>query len=140
MFSWHSPPQASDAPQPSSAEQPSTEARSWSALMHVAGLASYLAPVPGAGIVAPLVLWLVRRDESAFEQRQGLLAINFQLICAALYLGSLLLVPLLIGVPLVLLVVVLHVVATLAATIMAASGRSARYPLNPQVFTANTLR
>ncbi len=57
--------------------------RTWATLVHLSPLLGYLVPVPGATILAPLVVWLAKRHDSAFLDDQGKEALNFNLTFAA---------------------------------------------------------
>lgn len=51
--------------------------RTWAALCHLAAFSGFL--FPSGNIVGPLVVWLLRRDESPLVDDQGKEALNFQL-------------------------------------------------------------
>lgn len=60
--------------------------RTWAVVAHLAALTGHL--IPFGSLVGPLVIWLVKRDESAFVNDHGKEAVNFQLssfIYAVLY-------------------------------------------------------
>jgi hypothetical protein len=58
-------------------ELPDAEVRRWAMFCHLGGLATFLVP-PFGGVVAPLILWLARRRDSAYIDQQGREAVNFQ--------------------------------------------------------------
>jgi uncharacterized Tic20 family protein len=104
--------------------------------------------IPFGNIVGPLLVWLIKRDESAYVNEHGKEAVNFQLtslIYGILYLAVSLVtffryaahevsVP---AVPVFLLWIVgagvllwlLWMISVIAAAVAAASGRPFRYPL-----------
>jgi uncharacterized Tic20 family protein len=51
--------------------------RTWAAVAHLAALIGHL--IPFGSIVGPLVVWLIKRDESPFVNVHGKEAVNFQL-------------------------------------------------------------
>ncbi|HLJ84505.1 MAG TPA: DUF4870 domain-containing protein [Candidatus Eremiobacteraceae bacterium] len=51
--------------------------RTWAVVAHLAALTGHL--IPFGSLVGPLVIWLVKRDESAFVNEHGKEAVNFQL-------------------------------------------------------------
>lgn len=59
------------------------EARKWAMFCHLGGLC-VLSSVPFAGIIVPLILWLLKRESHPFIDEQGREAINFQ-ICMVIY-------------------------------------------------------
>lgn len=73
--------------------------RQWATLCHLSAALMYLG-IPLANILAPLTLWLVKRNESGFVDEQGKEAVNFQLsvlIYTLIALGGILFSILLMG-------------------------------------------
>ena len=112
-----------------------TEERNWAMLAHLSGL-SFLVGLP---VVGPLVVWLFKRDQSAFVDAEGKEALNFSL-SVLLYsvvggiLGAILTVVTLgigfIAVALVGLVAgIAWLVLTILAAVQASGGQPYRYPL-----------
>ena len=56
----------------------SKDARMWAMFCHLAGLVGYLIPLIG-NIVAPLIIWQIKKDELPFVDEQGKEAVNFQI-------------------------------------------------------------
>ena len=107
---------------------PSNEERNWAVFAHLGGFALYLLGFALGHVLIPLVIWLVKREESAFIGENALEALNFQ-ISVTLYsivVGALcfvlvgfLLLPVLIG---------FHIVFMIIASVQASQGESYRYP------------
>jgi hypothetical protein len=57
--------------------QPSKDARTWAMLGHLTSLIGFLIPL--ANIIAPLVIWLIKKDEHEFVDDQGKESLNFQI-------------------------------------------------------------
>ncbi|HYG65863.1 MAG TPA: DUF4870 domain-containing protein [Thermoanaerobaculia bacterium] len=55
----------------------STDDKSWATLCHISSLAGWA--VPFGHILAPLVLWLIKRDGRPLVDDQGKEAVNFQI-------------------------------------------------------------
>ena len=120
---------------------PRSDERMWAMGCHLAGFLGFLIPVPGISVVGPLVLWLARRDESAFVEDQGRAALNFQVTIAVLYLFSWPLVPLLgLGLLTMGLVVLMDAAFILVASIRASSGESYRYPFSMHLVGRDSFR
>ena len=51
--------------------------RQWGAITHVAALLGILLPM--ALVLGPMIIWMIKRDESSFLDAQGKEAVNFQL-------------------------------------------------------------
>lgn len=55
----------------------STKNTSTAFLIHISALASYIFPF--GGVIAPLIIWQVKKDESNYIDEQGKAAVNFNL-------------------------------------------------------------
>lgn len=81
-----------------------------------------------AGFVGPLVIYLVKKDESRFVSSHARDALNFQI---TMFLAALCCVPLmfvLIGFALIFVVSIMSMVCTILAAIEASKGNFYRYP------------
>ena len=85
--------------------------------------------VPFGNIVGPLVVWLVKREQSPFVDHHGKEAINFQISLTIYALASLLLMLILVGFLLLPAVVVFGIVMVIIAAVRANEGVEYRYPL-----------
>ena len=83
-----------------------------------------------AGFVAPLIIYLVKKDESAYVTEHAKESLNFQITLFVLYLVGFLTFIFLIGILILVLVGILHLVVVIVATIKAADNKFYRYPLN----------
>lgn len=118
--------QAQPAPQ---SETPSKDAKTWAMFCHLAGLARFVVPVPFGGIVAPLIIWQIKKDEHPFVDYNGKEAVNFQISVAIYLLVAILLVFVVIGVVLLPAVVVFNIVFLIIAAVKANNGDHYEYPL-----------
>lgn len=101
----------------------SQDDRTWGMLAHLSSLLAYV--VGGLSFVGPLIVWLVKKDQSAFVADQAKEALNFQisvlivsLICAVTFIG-LILIPV---------IVVANIVFSIMAGMEANKGVNYRYP------------
>lgn len=113
-----------------------TEDRTWATFIHLSGLAGLtlfkLIPIiPLASIIVPLVLWLIKRHDSPFLDDHGREALNFQ-ISMALYYPLLLLSC--IGIPLLIVLPFVHVIAPIVMAVRANGGEYVRYPITIRFF------
>ena len=101
--------------------------RTYSMFEHLTLVATHLVPVP---VIPALVMWLIKKDESAFVKDHGREAINFQL---SLLLYALAGWPLTflcgIGVLVWVAAYVLGIVGCILASVAANKGRYYRYPM-----------
>ena len=111
-----------------SAAAPTADERNWATGCHLAAFAGY---ITGIGfILGPLVVWLLKRDTSAFVNDQGKEAVNFQITMLLAFIVSCVLIIVLIGIPLLIAVGIIDLVFTIIAAIKASEGVAYRYPLN----------
>ena len=100
--------------------------RTYAMFTHLTLLAVHIVPVP---IVGALIMWLIKKDESAFVNDHGREAVNFQI---TLLLYGLLAIPLVyacgIGILLALAAWALGLVGMVLAAVAANKGRFYRYP------------
>lgn len=108
------------------------EARNWATLAHVAGL-SWFVGVPG--ILAVLVVWLVKRDEHPLVDDQGREALNFQISMLIYGVVSVVLVFVLVGIVLLLGLMVFGLVMPIVAAVKANDGERYRYPLTMRLIS-----
>lgn len=137
-----SPVQPAGAEQPVSTEQAASvqeehvskevnrDARMWSMFCHLAGLAGFVIPVILSGIIAPLIIWQIKKDDHPFIDENGKEALNFQISIGIYALVSILLIPVFcIGAFLLTAVGIFNLVFMLIAAIKANNGFHYSYPL-----------
>jgi uncharacterized Tic20 family protein len=103
------------------------DARTWAMLCHVAAFAGYI--IPFGHIIAPLVIWLIKKDESPFVDDQGRESLNFQISISIYAIIAALLTLVVIGAVLLIALVIFDVVMVIIAAVRANSGEQYRYPL-----------
>ncbi len=115
-------------------EQINNNARMWAMFCHLAGLAGFIVPVVLSGIIAPLIVWQVKKDEHPFIDEQGKEALNFQIsialyavigvgVCIITCIGTIL-IPFVAGA-----VYLVNLIFMIIAAIKANNGEHYRYPL-----------
>lgn len=95
-------------------------------LAHLIALVGIL--IPFGSIIGPLVIWLVKRDSSAFVDAHGKEAINFNITVAIAGFVSMLLVFVLIGIVMLLVLLVFWLVCLIKASMAASRGEMYSYP------------
>lgn len=103
------------------------DARKTASLLHLSALLGLLGNGIGF-ILAPLVIWLLKRDDDPFIDEQGKEAVNFQITMtlAAIVAGVLIVVG--IGLLLLPLVLIAMVVFPIIAAMRVRDGEPYRYP------------
>lgn len=93
------------------------------------GILSHILCLVG-GFIAPLIIYLVKKDESAYVREQAKESLNFQITVLICYVISWVLIFVLVGILLVFLVAIADLVLIIIATIKASEGKLYRYPVN----------
>ena len=108
---------------------PSKDERTWAMIAHLSAFAAFVLPSFGQ-IVGPLVVWLVKRDESSFVVDQAKEALNFQITSTIAFAVAGVLVFLLVGIPLLIVFGAGWLVLTVVAGVRANEGVRYRYPFS----------
>jgi len=103
---------------------PTSDERMLGILSHI------LAIVPNIGIFGPLVIYLIKKDESEFVAANAKESLNFQITMIIAFIISAILVVILIGFFLLGALVILNVVLVIVATVKASENKIYRYPFN----------
>jgi uncharacterized Tic20 family protein len=103
---------------------PTSDERTLAMLSHI------LTVVPGVGILAPLVIYLLKNRESAFVAYHAKESLNFQITIFILYFISIILIIVLVGVLMVWVIGIVNVILAVVATIKASENKLYRYPFN----------
>jgi len=93
-------------------------------------LSHILAIVPGVGILGPLVIWLLKKDQSQFVEANARESLNFQLTIIIGWIISGILVVVFIGWLLFGVLACLNVVLVIVATVKASENMIYRYPIS----------
>lgn len=112
---------------------PATQDRTLEVLCHLLGLAS-LTGIPLANVLAPLGLWLWKREGNPAVDAHGKEALNFQLSMAIYFLVAGVSMIFLIGFLLLPLALIAQVGFTVYASLRASKGQIYRYPLAIRFF------
>ncbi|MBC8377851.1 MAG: DUF4870 domain-containing protein [Planctomycetes bacterium] len=122
------PQPAEPSQEPAPAGELSKDDKMWGTFCHLSALSIYIG-IPFGHILGPLIIWLIKKDESPFVNEQGKEILNFQ-ISIMIYIIAL--APTLCFPPLFLLlfigILVTEIVFVIIATITANKGESYRYP------------
>ena len=103
------------------------EQKTYAMLMHLSLLLA--APAPFLSIVAPLIMWQIKKRESPFLDDHGREAVNFHISVLIYGLIGLVLTMVVIGIPLLIGVYALGIVGIVLSSIAAKHGEYYRYPM-----------
>lgn len=93
------------------------------------GILSHILCLVG-GFIAPLIIYLIKKDESAYVREQAKESLNFQLTLLLCYIVSWFLIFIIVGILLLVLLGIANLVLVIIATIKASEGKLYRYPFN----------
>ena len=113
------------------------EEKNWAMACHLAALCMYIG-IPFGNILGPLVVWMIKKNESPFIDDQGKESLNFQ-ISMTLYtivpiLFCITIIGLLVGIPLFIALGLVHLILTVVGAVRASSGEQYRYPMTIRFF------
>lgn len=92
------------------------------------GIVMHVLSLVGFAILGPLIIWLIKKDQSPYLDQQGRELLNFQLSYLIYGFVSFLLCFLLIGIPMLIIVGVATVVLTIIGIVRASEGNIYRFP------------
>ena len=108
--------------------QPSKDERTWAMLCHFSAFAGLIFPF--GNFLAPLIIWLIKKEELPLVEDQGREVLNFQISMTIYFLISGILCIILIGIPIVIGLIIFCFIITIIAAISANDGKAYRYPIN----------
>jgi hypothetical protein len=109
------------------AKMEESQERTWGMLCHLSALAGFI--IPFGNIIGPLLIWLIKKDESSFVDDQGKEALNFQISITIYCLIAAMLILIIIGIFLLIGLGILALVLIIVASVKTNSGEKFRYPL-----------
>ena len=108
--------------------QPSKDERTWAMLCHFSAFTGLIFPF--GNFLAPLIIWLIKKEELPLVEDQGREVLNFQISMTIYFLISGILCIILIGIPIVIGLVIFCFIITIIAAISANDGKAYQYPMN----------
>ena len=105
----------------------SQDEKLWGMLCHLLAFAGYI--VPFGNIIGPLIMWLVKKDQSKYVNKHGKSSLNFEISITIYVLVAIILVFLLIGIPILIGLGIFQLIVVIIASIKAYDGQFFKYPL-----------
>ena len=105
----------------------SKDEKMWGMLCHLSALAGFV--IPFGNIIAPLVIWILKKEEFPFVDDQGKEALNFQISITIYFVIGIILVFVAIGIVILPLIGLFALIMIIVASIKANDGVKYRYPL-----------
>ncbi|MHC4993974.1 MAG: DUF4870 domain-containing protein [Planctomycetota bacterium] len=100
----------------------------WAMFLHLSQLMGHAVPL--AGLIAPIVLWAIRKDESPLIDRHGRTVFNWLITSILLIFLCIPLIFIGIGIPLIIILGILIIVFPIIGAIKANAGEVWRYPMS----------
>jgi uncharacterized protein len=104
----------------------SQEDRNWGMIAHLSSLSGFL--IPFGSVLGPLIVYLVKRDQSPFATDCAREALNFNITVAIGFVICLCLSLVFIGIPLMIALGLVWLVLTILAAVRASEGTQYHYP------------
>lgn len=105
----------------------SHDERTYTTLLHLSLLAHSVIPVIAFAI--PLVMWLAKKEESAYIDDHGREAVNFQISLGVYNIIFSILIFMIVGIPLLIALQIFSIVVMIIAAMAANRGELYRYPM-----------
>lgn len=102
----------------------------WAMLCHLSTLLGFVFPF--GNIIAPLIIWQIKKDEYPLVQDQGKEALNFQISMTIYILVSVVLIFVVIGILALIILGIFDLIVTVIAALNASDGKKYRYPFSIQ--------
>jgi uncharacterized protein len=104
------------------------DTRRWAFLLHLSVLAGFALPI--AGLIVPIVIWQMKKPVLPGIDAHGINAINWIISLILYSVGSVILVFVVVGIPMLMVLGLLAVVFPIVAAIKANNGEVWKYPLS----------
>ncbi len=101
---------------------PTQDEKTMALLSHILSLVGWF--------IAPLIIYLLKKDESPFVAEHAKESLNFQITLGLCYIVSMILMVIIIGVFLMALVGLVGLILIIVATMKASEGKNYKYPFN----------
>ncbi len=124
MNTTGTPTSESSSPVPTAGKK---DENMWAMLCHLSTFSGFIIPL--ANIIAPLIIWSMKKDEFPLVEDQGKEAMNFQISMTIYFICAAILIFILIGIPLLIGLATFDIIVTIIAAVKANEGTKYRYPL-----------
>lgn len=100
--------------------------RTWAIFCHLSGFLGYVFPF--GSILAPLVIWLIKKQDSKYLDETGKEVVNFQISIVIYTIISGILAIVLIGFVLLFILFLIHIIFMIKGAMSADKGQVYKYP------------
>lgn len=104
------------------------EEKLWGTFAHLSAVAGFVFPL--GNIFGPLLIWLLKRNESSFVDANGKNSLNFQISMTIYMVAAGFMSIFIIGIPVLIGLGILNIILVIKASIEANNGKAYQYPLS----------
>ncbi len=102
------------------------EEKQWALASHLSAFAGFVFPF--GNIIAPLLIYLLKKDEMPFVQKHAKESLNFQISMTIYFIIGFILMLLIVGIAIVAVLTVAEIVLIIVAALKANDGLDFKYP------------
>ncbi|NOR15577.1 MAG: DUF4870 domain-containing protein [Candidatus Aminicenantes bacterium] len=113
------------------AKMDESQEKTWGMLCHLAALSGFV--IPFGNIIGPLIIWLVKKEESEYVDKQGKESLNFQISMTIYAIVAGILVLVVVGIILLIALGIAVLVLVIVAAIKASNREEFSYPLTIRI-------
>jgi len=113
----------------------SSDTNMWTMFIHLSQFLGYIVLL--AGLVVPIVLWQVKKNDSPVIDKHGKIVVNWIITEIILYTVCILLSFILIGIPLLIILGILSIVFPIIGAVKASNGEAWKYPCSIKFFNVD---
>lgn len=104
----------------------SKDEKMWAMLCHLVALAGFV--IPFGNIIAPLIIWILKKEEYPLVDDQGKESLNFQISITIYLIVGIILIFVAIGIVVLPIIALFSLIMLIVASIKANDGEKYRYP------------
>jgi uncharacterized Tic20 family protein len=109
------------------AKMDENQEKTWGMFCHLSALSGFI--IPFGNIIGPLIIWLLKKDESPYVDQQGKESLNFQISVMIYLIISAILIIVVIGIFLMIAIGIATLILIIVAAIKANNREEFQYPL-----------
>ncbi|MCD6116636.1 DUF4870 domain-containing protein [bacterium] len=110
-------------------EKKTDDERTWAMFCHLSALATFIG-IPFGGVILPLIIWLMKRNDSELIDANGKESVNFQISVLIYMIASGLLCLVVIGFILLPIILIADLVLVIMASVKISAGEEYKYPFS----------
>jgi uncharacterized protein len=111
----------------------SSETNKWAMFIHLSQFCGYVIPL--AGLIVPIVLWQIKKNELPAVDRHGRIVANWIFTEIILAIVFVILILLIIGIPLLIALGIVGIVFPIVGAVKASEGEAWHYPCSIRFFS-----